>query len=108
MKALEKRMVALERRTGDCPFVVIYCEGDEAGEAAVARWELENGALGLRQPVLVHYVSALPAGHPPPVGVAVSIVPAWTTCIVAAGNPTVKFEQPISDEEAGLSSQDPE
>ena len=58
MKALEKRMVALERRTGDCPFVVIYCEADEIAGGAVARWEVTNGVLAARQPILVHFVSA--------------------------------------------------
>ena len=58
MKALEKRMVALERRTGDCPFVVILSEPGEGGGAAVSRWERANGVLGLRQPLVVKFVDA--------------------------------------------------
>ena len=58
MKALEKRMVALERRTRDYPFVVILNTLGEARDAVVRHWERDNGPLDMRQAIVVNFVDA--------------------------------------------------
>lgn len=57
-RALEKRLAALEGRSGASPIIVIVNKDRLEQQAAIARWEAENGPLGDSHLLLVDFVDA--------------------------------------------------
>jgi len=58
MKALKKRVEALEDHGAGCPIVLILQEEGEAKEDVVPRWEKEDGRLGKRHALVVTFDDA--------------------------------------------------